>query len=292
MNRHNPSNSDECIRNMADRFRETGIDTARLDAEILVSHALGTERYSLALSPERDLSAQELHRMEGFAERRLRGEPVAYILNGKEFYSLNFFVDRRVLIPRPETELLVDLALYHAPMNGHVLDLGTGSGAIAVAVKHNRGDCTVLATDISDGAIAVASRNAAEILGSGAVEFRHGDLFAPVEGLRFDVIVSNPPYVDSSDMQSLQRELSFEPGEALFAGDGGTSVIRRIIGDAPCFLSPSGVLLIEIGEAMRNFVKARGVEAGFHVSVLNDYAGLPRVAVLTQNRMRPASEEI
>ncbi|MBN1531416.1 MAG: peptide chain release factor N(5)-glutamine methyltransferase [Spirochaetes bacterium] len=265
---------------IARRFRVSGIPTPVLDAEIIAAYVLGIDRYALIASRGAELSRDARDEIEALAARRLAGEPVAYLTGRKEFYSLDLFVDSRVLIPRPETELLVDLAIYYAPMNGSVLDLGTGSGAIAVAVKHTRGDCNVCATDISREALEVAAVNAAAVPGAASIDFRHGDLFAPVEGERFHVIVSNPPYVDRNLMPGLQRELRFEPEAALCAGDGGRDVIGRIISGAGEHLLQGGVAIVEIAETMREYVRDEGERSGFTVSVMNDYAGLPRVAVL------------
>jgi release factor glutamine methyltransferase len=265
---------------MARRFRESGVSTAVLDAEIIAAHVLGVDRYALISSRGTELSLEELDAIGALAARRLSGEPVAYLTGRKEFYSLDFSVDRRVLIPRPETELLVDLAIYYAPLNGSVLDLGTGSGAIAVAVKHNRADCAVCATDISGDAIEVAAVNAGAILGEGRIDLRQGNLFDAVDGERFHVIVSNPPYVDRDLLPGLQRELRFEPDAALCADDSGRDIVRKIIRGAGAHLHPAGVALVEIAETMKDFVREEGARSGFGVSVMNDYAGFPRVAVL------------
>jgi release factor glutamine methyltransferase len=262
------------------RLRDAGIPGAALDAELLLAHALGTDRIRLHVDRDRGLSGKEESLIGRLAGRRLRFEPVAYILGRKEFYSLDFTVNRSVLIPRPETELLVDMVIYYARQNAVVADIGTGSGAIAVSVQYSRGDCTVHATDISAKALAVARKNAARILGENRVIFHRGDLFEPLAGLRFQVIAVNPPYVDRRKAPSLQKDLAFEPEEALFAAKGGKDVIERVIGKSGKHLAPGGVLVMEIGEEMKDFVKKTGKSKGFAVSVLNDYSGLPRVAVM------------
>lgn len=270
----------ELVQRLYGSFKEAGIGTARLDAEVLAAHSLGMDRFRLIANPDIPCPDASVSTAVELAERRLRGEPVAYCVGYKEFYSLEFFVDRRVLVPRPETELLVDMAIYYAPRDGFLLDLCTGSGAIAVAVKHNRKDLRVVAADISAEALEVASLNVRNILGAGEIDLRQGDLFDAVRDERFDVIVSNPPYIDPAARDTLQREVLGEPAVALFAEDGGRAVIGRIIGECAGLLAPNGVVILEMGETMTNYVKERGEKAGFTVSVLNDYAGLARVAIL------------
>jgi len=189
-------------------------------------------------------------------------------------------VNKDVLIPRPETELLVDMAIYWAGLNSSVLDLCTGSGAIAVALKHSRGDLDVCASDVSARALKVAEKNAERLLGKRRISFFEGDLFAPFKNEKFDLIVSNPPYVAGDLKGELQKELDYEPHNALYAEDDGRAVIRRIIEEAPAYFEEKGVLLLEIGSNHREFIEDEGKRRGFTVSVLNDYAGLPRVATL------------
>ena len=270
----------EYMRAVAAELKNAGIGTYLLDSEILVSHALNTDRFRLLANCEKSLAPEEMKEIDRLVKRRLRFEPVAYITQRKEFYSLEFFVNRSVLIPRPETELLVDLVIYYAPQNGSVIDLGTGSGAIAVAVKHNRADCVVYGTDISRKALRVASANARAILGCKAVVFKEGDLFNAVSEESFDIIVSNPPYVDREKAEFLQKDLLHEPEVALFAGDHGRETIRKIVYESKDHLHPRGIVLVEIGEEMKDFIADLGNREGFSVSVLNDHAGLPRVAVL------------
>lgn len=275
-----PVRVSQVLADLMARMKETGIPSAVLDAELLVAHALGTERHRLRIADDRELTAGEVRRIMGLARRRLRFEPIAYITGRKEFYSLDFTVNRSVLIPRPETELLVDMAVYYARLNATVADIGTGSGAIAVALKHERSDLDVHATDISPKALSVARKNAARILGKNRIRFHQGNLFEPLRGLRFQVIAVNPPYVDRKAAGSLQPDLRYEPDTALFAGRGGRDLVERVIKKSGRFLSDGGVLIIEIGDDMKDFVKKTGAENGFSVSVLNDYSGLPRVAVM------------
>jgi release factor glutamine methyltransferase len=270
----------EVIAAVTARMKEAGIPSAVLDTELLVAHALGTDRHRLRVDDDRELMAGEERRILGLARRRLRFEPVAYILGRKEFYSLDFLVNRNVLIPRPETELLVDMAVYYARLNATVADIGTGSGAIAIALKRERSDLEVHATDISAKALAVARKNATRLLGKNRIRFHHGSLFEPLRGIRFQVIAVNPPYVDRKASGSLQKDLGYEPEAALFAARGGREVVERVIAIAGRFLTDDGVLIMEIGDDMKDFVKTTGAAGGFSVSVLNDYSGLPRVAVM------------
>lgn len=268
------------VKNLTARFRDGGISNPALDAEILTSFVLDIERYRIVTDRERLLTRSELLSIDKLAERRLKFEPVAYITGVKEFYSLEFLVNSDVLIPRPETELLVDMAIYWSAQAGRVLDLCTGSGAIAIALKHSRPDVEVYASDISDRAIRLAKKNSERILGSKKIKLIHGDLFEPFADKKFDLIVSNPPYVDVKLKGKLQREIEFEPEIALFTAKKGTEIIARIIKQSPEHLIENGVLLLEIGSDQHDFVIAEGEKRGFTVSVLNDYAGLPRVATL------------
>jgi len=261
-------------------LKEAGIPGPGLDAELLVAHALKTDRYRLIAADDRTLSEKETKLVNRLTSRRLRFEPMAYILGRKEFYSLDFIVNRDVLIPRPETELLVDMAIYYARQNATVVDIGTGSGAIAVSLKHARRDLDVRATDISADALKTARKNAARIVGKNMIRFHQGNLYDPLSGMRFQVIVVNPPYVDKKSAGRLQKELSYEPEIALFSGRGGRETIGRVIAKSGRYLVDGGVLIMEIGYDMKEFVKKTGKSRGFVVSVLNDYSGLPRVAVM------------
>ena len=270
----------DLIKQSAEKLKLSGADSPLLDAQVLAASALGIGRSQLLTRPDIELDPAEVKKIRRSVSRRGKGEPVAYITGRKEFYSLDFEVNRNVLIPRPETELLVDLSIYYAPLNGSVLDIGTGSGAIAVALKHNRPDLQVSASDISKKAVTVAGRNAGSILGPGKIKFMHGDLFAPMNGLIFDLIVSNPPYIDPGKKDLLQRELSLEPEIALFSGSAGAAHIERIISEAPGYLSDEGALILEIDPSLKAAVDRSGIDSGFSVSIMNDYSSLARVAIL------------
>jgi release factor glutamine methyltransferase len=247
-----------------------GIDPR--EARLLLAAATGFSEASLLAFPERGLPAEvEKAFLESVARRR-RGEPIAYILGRKEFYSLELAVTPAVLIPRPETELLVELALERRPSS--VLDLGTGSGAIALAVKKHLPACAVTAVEASEAALAVAQRNAAKH--GLEVQFLRGSWLQPVRGRRFEAILSNPPYVAEGDPHL--PDLRHEPRGALVAGADGLDAIREIARDAPVHLGDGGWLLVEHGagqdEAVRRLFAAAGLE---EVGTWPDLAGIPRV---------------
>lgn len=270
----------EIVKNLTLRLKDGGIGNPSLDAEILITSVLNIERYKIISDRDRLLTEDEIKAIEKYALRRLRFEPVAYITGVKEFYSIEFEVNKDVLIPRPETELLVDLAIYWGGNGARVLDLCTGSGAIAVTLKHSRADLDIYASDISEKALKTAKKNALRVLGQKKINFVQGDLFDPFKGEKFNLIVSNPPYVDRNLKGTLQKELEFEPEIALFSENKGTGIIQKIIQNSINHLEDSGILLLEIGSDQHDFVHEIGGKCGFTVSVLNDYAGFPRVATL------------
>ncbi|MCX7680104.1 MAG: peptide chain release factor N(5)-glutamine methyltransferase [Spirochaetes bacterium] len=261
-------------------FEKSGSPTAHLDAEVLLAHALEWDRYMLFARDEKKLTDEELARICEYKERRKNKEPIAYIIGKKEFYSLEFYVDHRVLIPRPETELIVDLAISYAPKSSMVLDVGTGSGIISVTLKYYRPDCDVYASDISFAALQVAKANAARILGKDAIYFFQGDLLSPCRGKKFDVILSNPPYIGYRNIGLLPKELSFEPGIALYCGDNGKEILYRIISNARYHLREGGILILEIGEGMKEDIGTYAKTYGYYVNFFNDYAGIPRAVLL------------
>lgn len=270
----------ELVKTVTQRFRDGGIISPALDAEVLIAFVLEIERYKLVADKDRLLTKEEIIAIEKYVKRRLKFEPVAYITGLKEFYSLEFFVNRDVLIPRPETELLVDMAVYWGATGAEALDLGTGSGAIAIALKHSRPDMQICASDISGSALKVARKNAKRILGAKKINFFKGDLFTPFAGRRFNLIVSNPPYVDADIKGKLQKDICFEPEIALFCNKSGREVMARIIEEAYNFLEDNGILLLEIGSDQQAYVNKEGKKHGYDVSILNDYSGMPRVATL------------
>ncbi|MFZ0870758.1 MAG: peptide chain release factor N(5)-glutamine methyltransferase [Rhodanobacter sp.] len=235
----------------------------RIDAEILLLHVLGKPRSWLIAHADDVMDRDVQTAYASLVERRVAGEPVAYIIGRRGFWSFELEVTPATLIPRPETELLVELALARLPYaaGGAVADLGTGSGAIALAIAHERPGAQVVATDASAKALAVAQRNASS-LGVLNVTFAQGDWLTPLAGRRFNLIVSNPPYIEAADLHLGQGDLRFEPADALASGSDGLDAIRRIVGEAGELLEVGGWLLFEHGwnqgEAARALLRAAG----------------------------------
>ena len=250
-----------------------GCDTPRLDAELLLAAAMEVDRATIIADPGRALQPDAARRFQDYAARRRRREPVAYILGSKGFRSIELTVDPRVLIPRPETEHLVEAAL-GLPQGARVCDIGTGSGAIALALKSERPDLRLVATDASAGALAVARANAARL--GLEVEFHHGDLLAGVTG-RIDAVVSNPPYVE--DGAELAPEIvRYEPALALRAGPAGLDVIGRLLPAAGA--TEALMVALEVGAGQAGAVAALTGDAGFAaVEAVRDLAGVERVVV-------------
>lgn len=251
-----------------------------LEARILLGHALGLSRVQLITRSEHVLTAQEALRLENLLSRRLAGEPVAYLIGEREFYGLPFAVTPDVLIPRPETELLVELAIEKLPPGGRVLDLGTGSGAIAVALARHRPDAQVSALDASAAALELARRNAQR--NGVQIEFLRSDWYANLGHMKdtsFDLVVSNPPYIVAGDRHLSQGDLRFEPLDALTDHDDGLSALRAIVAGAPAHLAPGGWLLMEHGYDQAGAVRGLLDEAGFdQVQSWHDLAGIERAS--------------
>jgi release factor glutamine methyltransferase len=256
----------------------SGSASPRLDAELLLSAAVGVSREALVTGPERELEPGQARLFRDLVTRRSRdGEPVAYLLGRRGFRWIELEVDRRVLVPRPETELLVEAAL-GLPAGSRVLDVGTGSGAVALALKQERPDLEVTASDISAEAIAVAAANR-DRLGLD-VRIEQADLLDGL-GAGWDAILANPPYVAEGDRAQLPRELSHEPDGALFAGPDGLAVIRRLLPAAAA--TEAALLAVEVGEGQADGVAAMAVAAGFgEAAIVDDLAGIGRVVVATR----------
>jgi len=262
---------------VADMLRIVNIDP--MDSRALLRAALGVSDTYLIAHPGRTLTDRQRDRYLAWVERRRAGEPVAYLTGEREFYSLAFKVTPAVLIPRPETELLVEAALERVPPNEpfRVLDLATGSGCVAVAIAAHRPRARVTATDISRDALAVARDNAARH--GAVVEFLESDWFDALAGRRFDLIVSNPPYVAERDPHLSQGDSRFEPRTALVAGADGLTCIRLIIAQARAHLEPGGGLLFEHGHDQAARCRALLAQAGYsEVATRHDLAGIERVS--------------
>lgn len=273
-------------RKAAGVFGERGFEQARLEAELLLAGVLGLKRLDLYLQHDRPLSPDELERYRSAVRRRLKREPVQYILGTVAFRTLELHVDRRVLIPRPETEQLagavLDWSKRHA-RHGAVLDIGTGSGAIALSLAAEGSYDRLVASDASRDALAVAADNAVRLGLADRIEFREGSLFAVVKpDEQFDVIVSNPPYIGESERSSLPADVvEHEPASALFAGGDGLGVIARMVEGAPPRLRAGGLLALEIGAGQGAAVLALMESTGRYVGwrVERDLAGRDRMAL-------------
>jgi release factor glutamine methyltransferase len=283
----------ELTRLAADHLAGRGIDDPRLEAELLLAHVLGVKRLDLYLQFERPLEPREVDAYRAALRRRAAREPLQYITGEVEFRELVLSVDPRVLIPRPETELLVGEVLSWATERGlagaRALDLGTGSGAIALSLALEGPFDRVVATDRSSGALDVAAANAGRVGGAGAVELRHGSLFDVIgDGEDYHVIVSNPPYVAEPERDTLMPEVrDHEPGDALFAGPDGLAVIRSIIAGAPDHLVAGGLLALEVGLGQAAAVAALLRERGFESPrIVDDLTGRERMVLAVHERNR------
>jgi release factor glutamine methyltransferase len=253
--------------------------SARLDAEVLLAHALGWQRSRLYGDSAQTVRPEIAQRLEMLIEERRTGRPVAQLIGSREFWSLHLTVTPDTLVPRPETELLVECTLNRFPPDaiGRALDLGTGSGAVALALASERPGLEMVASDFSEEALKVARYNA-ESLGLARIDFRFGDWYSPVAGERFSLIVSNPPYVTDQEWMLNHFELGHEPAMALRAGRDGLLAIKAVVAGAPACLEPGGWLLIEHGFRQGPATMRLFQEAGFTaVSTYRDLPGRPRV---------------
>lgn len=260
-----------------------GIESARLDAELLVAHALGLRRLDLYLRIDQPLTEPELASIRALVERRRRREPVAYILGHRDFYNRRFAVDARALVPRPETEHVVEAAFERLKARGEgplrVLDLGTGTGAIAITLALELPAVTVDAVDLSEAALSLARENVAAHGVADRVALHHGSLYKPVGDARYDLVVSNPPYIPTAECDALMPDVArFEPRLALDGGDDGTLVLRALVAGAPAHLLPGGSLVVELHHDQGPVATALASAAGFPtVAFARDYARLDRV---------------
>lgn len=261
-------------------FTEKNIDSPRLTIELMLAHVLQMPRIQLYTTFDRPLLQTELDTLRHMVRRRAKREPLQYILGEAYFYDIVVEVNSDVLIPRPETELLVEYALKNIPDNAEnlrLLDIGTGSGCIALAIAKARPNISITAIDYSEGALLLAQKNAMR-LGIKNIEFLQADILQSSPNLVFDVIVSNPPYISALEMQELEPEvLEFEPQSALTDGGTGLSFYQRFGDIFSTILAPNGVFVVEIGFGQKGDVAAIFTQRGFDIEVVNDIADIPRV---------------
>lgn len=270
-------------------FQQHGIPNPRLDAEVLLGHLLEKSRLQLYLHFEMPVFQEHLTPFRELIKKRIAHTPVSYLTNRKEFMSLDFYVDERVLIPRPETEQLVETILTIETRDfQRLLELGTGSGVIATSLAVQHPEWEIVATDISESALVVARKNAETHACAARIKFLSGDLFEPIETInangnaQFDWIVCNPPYIKNTERDTLRPDVrDYEPEIALFGGDDGLNVIRRLIAGAPKYLAPSGKLILEIGatqaDAVRTLLETESAYETYEV--FKDYAEKERVVL-------------
>lgn len=271
----------EVLKDASKQFSAAHIDNPRLDAEILLAHVLKWRRLRLYVDSDKILPLESVLRFNQLVNQRLEGFPVAYLTGTKDFMGLTFSVNENVLIPRPDTEILTEcVGIYLRELVGNVTfaDLGTGSGAICVSILKFVKSARAAAVDISNEALNVAKLNAAKFYVDDRADFFCGDLFAPLEGKIFNAIVSNPPYIPTNDLKTLQSEVQREPRLALDGGTDGLNFYRRIISDAPRFLVRGGLLAVEVGINQASAVKTLAEAANFiDIQIFKDLAGIERV---------------
>jgi release factor glutamine methyltransferase len=267
----------EILQSTAAYFQKHAVESPRLNAEHLLAHVLKRKRIELYLEFERTLTEEELAPLRDFVRRRGRGEPLQHLLGTVEFDGHVFLCDKRALVPRPETEQLVELLKSQVPNpKSQILDVGTGSGVIALSLAARFLEASVTATDISDEALALARENAERLGLSDRIEFVRSDLLLSVNHL-YDLIVANLPYVATGDRAGLSREVLHDPDTALFGGERGDEVARRLIDEAPAHLQPGGLLALELGLGQAHDLAALMAEKNYHdIKAEADYAGVTR----------------
>ena len=271
----------EVLKSGTARLEISGVENPRLDAEILLAHVLGWRRLKLYVDAEKNLNLESILRFNEFINRRLTGIPVAYLTGTRDFMGLSFAVNQNVLIPRPETEILTEfVGEYLRGLDSEVnfADLGVGSGAICISILKFVKSARAAAVDISESALEVAKFNANKFHVDDRINFYCGNLFEPLEGQIFDAIVSNPPYIPTSELETLQIEVKSEPTIALDGGNDGLNFYRRILSDAPEFLRDGGLLAVEIGINQSAAVKNLFERNNFvDIKIFRDLAGIERV---------------
>ena len=267
-------------------FDKHNIPNPRLDAEVLLGHLLDKSRLQLYLHFDMPVFQKDLTVFRELIKKRIERTPISYLTKHKEFMSLDFYIDERVLIPRPETEFIVETVLNSTNSNPQrILEIGTGSGIIAISLAVNMPECEIIATDISKEALVVAEKNRDTHSCEERITLMQGDLYEPIQSQdtpKFHWIVSNPPYVASTERNNISSDVyEYEPHIALFAGNDGLAIIRRLIAEAPKFLLPKGQLIFEIGEKQSEHVKELlDKQSEFKdFQLINDYAGIERVVI-------------
>jgi release factor glutamine methyltransferase len=258
-------------------LKKHNVENSRLNAEHLMAHALGRKRIELYLEFERELTETELGPLRELVKRRSEGEPLQHLLGTVEFCGLTFVCDKRAMVPRPETELLVELVESRSEnRESRIVDVGTGSGVIAISLAAKFPEAKILAVDISDGALALAQENAAMLNLKDRVQFLKSRLLENVEGA-FDLIVANLPYISTHDRRTLSREVLHDPEVALFAGKRGDELVRELIDQAPTRLHPGGLLALEIGLGQSETLLSALAEKNYRdICSKNDYNGVTR----------------
>jgi release factor glutamine methyltransferase len=267
----------EVLQSTAAYFKKRGIENPRLNAEHLLAHALGRTRMELYLEFERTLDETELAPLRDLVRRRGQGEPLQHLLGTVEFCGHTFLCDNRALVPRPETEQLVEIVESKIKnQKSKILDVGTGSGVIALSLAKKFPEAQIFAVDVSEDALAIAGENAARLGLSGRVQFRKSDLLENLDE-RFDLIVANLPYIATRDRNTLSREVLHDPRVALFAGPRGDEFVRELIGQAPPRLRPGGMLALEIGLDQSEALLSALTEKNYRdICSKNDYSGVTR----------------
>jgi release factor glutamine methyltransferase len=267
----------EVLQSSTEYFKKRNIESARLNAEHLLAHALKRKRIELYLEFERPLTEEELAPLRELVRRRGQGEPLQHLLGTVEFCGHVFLCDKRALVPRPETEQLVELLKSQIPSaKSQILDVGTGSGVIALSLAAMFPEAKIVATDISDDALMLARENAARLGLDAKVSFTKSDLLESLDD-RFDLIVANLPYVASGDRTALSREVLHDPEVALFGGEGGDEIVRKLIDLARAHLKANGLLALEVGVGQADDLAGLLAEKNYHdITAIRDYGGVKR----------------
>jgi len=268
----------QLIKTASQQLEDTS-DSPRLDVEVLLAHSLQQNRTWLATWSDKELSQNAINAFNEYLKRRQQGEPIAHITGRREFWSLDLKVNKNTLIPRPETELMIEQILQLYPQDSaiHMLDLGTGSGAIALALASERPAWHITATDKSTDALQIARQNAQQLKIKN-IEFLSGSWFEPLKGMQFDIIASNPPYIPEHDPHLSQGDVRFEPLSALTAGTDGLDDIRQICQQAPAHMKPQAMLIIEHGFDQKVNLQHIFMHSGYKtIRQIDDLAGNPRL---------------